>query len=111
MLQSLQLSFISVSQEPSSRIGKENKDDQQNKNILQEVIEFLQGSVRAVLNLGRAYRSSVVSGDASRSSSNPLDCIWTLYCTNLDKTASLHGPYGFLAKMNRSVSEAEGMRV
>jgi hypothetical protein len=93
-----------VSQEPTSRIGKENKEDQDNKSMLQELIEFLHGSLRAVLNLGRAYRSSVVTGDASRASSNTLDCIWTLYCRNLDKTASLHGPYGFLAKMNRCVS-------
>ena len=71
--------------------------------MFQELMEFLQGSLRAVLNLGRAYRSSVVTGDASRASGNTLDCILTLYCTNLDKTASLRGPYGFLAKMNRSV--------
>jgi len=56
------------------------------------------GSLRAVFNLGRAYRRSVESG-----SSSPLDCIWTLYCRNLDKTAKLRGPYGFLAKMNRCV--------
>jgi hypothetical protein len=97
-------------QEPTSRIGKESKEERENKSILQEVLEFLQGSVRAVVNLGRAYRSSVASGDASQSSANALDCIWTLYCTNLDKTASLHGPYGFLAKMNRCVRLCASVR-
>jgi len=92
-----------VSQEPTSRIGKENKEGEEDKGMLQEIMEFVNGSLRAVLNLGRAYRRSVASGDSSRASSNALDCIWTLYCRNLDKTARLNGPYGFLAKMNRCV--------
>lgn len=90
-----------ISQEPASRIGKENSEDDSNKSLLQEFMEFVVGSLRAVVNLGRAYRRSVAPGDSPRASSNALDCIWTLYCRNLDKTARLNGPYGFLAKMNR----------
>ncbi|KAJ9575032.1 hypothetical protein L9F63_007795, partial [Diploptera punctata] len=65
-------------------------------------MEFLNGSLRAVVNLGRAYRNSISTSDGtSRSgSANTLDCIWTLYCRNLDKIARMQGPYGFLAKMN-----------
>jgi hypothetical protein len=90
-----------VSQEPTSRIGKENKEDDGDKSLLQEFVEFVGGSLRAVLNLGRAYRGSMAPGDSPRAGTNALDCIWTLYCRNLDKTARLNGPYGFLAKMNR----------
>lgn len=64
-------------------------------------MEFVAGSLRAVVNLGRAYRWSVAPAISSLEGSNALDCIWTLYCRNLDKTARLNGPYGFLAKMNR----------
>ncbi|PSN32813.1 hypothetical protein C0J52_27102, partial [Blattella germanica] len=88
-------------QEPQSRVGKESKDEDTNKTIFQEIMEFLNGSLRAVLNLGRAYRRSISpSNSTTRPNSNTIDCIWTLYCRNLDKTAQLHGPYGFLAKMN-----------
>jgi hypothetical protein len=102
---------VFVSQEPASRTGKEDTEDDDNKSVLQEFMEFVIGSLRAVLNLGRAYRRSVASGDSLRASSNALDCIWTLYCRNLDKTARLHGPYGFLAKMNRCVSWVGGLNV
>lgn len=66
--------------------------------VIGEVLGFMQGAVRGVVNLGRAYRRA----HRGRSTGpTPLDCIWTLYCRNLDKTARLGGPYGFLAKMNR----------
>ncbi|XP_014282970.1 uncharacterized protein [Halyomorpha halys] len=65
--------------------------------VLGEVMGFLQGAVRGVVNLGRAYRRA---HRARSVGPTPLDCIWTLYCRSLDKTAKLSGPYGFLAKMN-----------
>lgn len=83
------------------------KDDpgSENKGFLHELVEFVNGGLRAAVNLGKAFRSSTNANGMGRStSSSALDCIWTLYCRNLDKTARLHGPYGFLAKMNRSVN-------
>lgn len=72
------------------------------KGLLQELLEFAQGVIRAVVNLGKAYRRTTTAEAQGRSNGkpSPLDCIWTLYCRNLDKTAKLNGPYGFLAKMN-----------
>ncbi|KAL1461115.1 hypothetical protein WDU94_013046 [Cyamophila willieti] len=81
------------------------KDDpaSENKGFLHELVEFVNGGLRAAVNLGKAFRSSTSNGQgrSTGSSGSPLDCIWTLYCRNLDKTARLAGPYGFLAKMNR----------
>ncbi|KAK7571883.1 hypothetical protein V9T40_014355 [Parthenolecanium corni] len=78
--------------------------DREKKGIVHDLIEFINGGLRAVLNLSKAYKSSTSKSNArSTSSGSTLDCIWTLYCRNLDKTAKLHGPYGFLAKMNRYV--------
>lgn len=85
--------------------------------VLQEVASFLSSGLRAVLNLGRAYRATVAGarrelqerggpgqGHAGQRDGSgrksPLDCLWTLYCRSLDKTARLTGPYGFLAKLN-----------
>ncbi|KAE8743298.1 hypothetical protein FOCC_FOCC011080 [Frankliniella occidentalis] len=81
--------------------------------VVQEVTSFLSSGLRAVLNLGRAYRATVAVGARRKSSDleqrdggqhvalkSPLDCLWTLYCRSLDKTAKLTGPYGFLAKLN-----------
>ncbi|XP_075223112.1 uncharacterized protein LOC142325347 [Lycorma delicatula] len=69
------------------------------QNFMQDLLELLSGGLRAVLNLGRAYAHSE---EYSRSQKySPLDCVWTLYCRNLEKTARMEGPYGFLAKMNR----------
>lgn len=74
------------------------------KGVVHDLIEFINGGLRAVLNLSKAYKSSTTRSNArSTSTGSTLDCIWTLYCRNLDKTAKLHGPYGFLAKMNRYV--------
>lgn len=76
--------------------------DREKKGIVHDLLEFINGGLRAVLNLSKAYKSSVTKSNArSTSNGSTLDCIWTLYCRNLDKTAKLHGPYGFLAKMNR----------
>ncbi|XP_039281489.1 uncharacterized protein LOC111043512 [Nilaparvata lugens] len=72
---------------------------QQKQGFVDELLELLTGGLRAVLNLSRAYRSSVTARASNAAS--PLDCVWTLYCRNLEKTARLHGPYGFLAKINR----------
>lgn len=79
------------------------KDDpaSENKGFLHELVEFVNGGLRAAVNLGKAFRSSTTNGMGRSTSSSALDCIWTLYCRNLDKTARLQGPYGFLAKMNR----------
>lgn len=81
------------------------KDDSptEDKGFLHEIVEFVNGGLRAAVNLGKAFRSSTIStnGVGRSTNSSPLDCIWTLYCRNLDKTARLQGPYGFLAKMNR----------
>lgn len=30
-----------------------------------------------------------------------LDCVWIIYCRNLEKAANSTGVYGFLAKLNR----------
>lgn len=82
--------------------------------VVQEVTSFLSSGLRAVLNLGRAYRATVTAarraataqqrdggdGQGWQASKSPLDCLWTLYCRSLDKTARLSGPYGFLAKLN-----------
>lgn len=79
------------------------KDDppSENKGFLHELVEFVNGGLRAAVNLGKAFKSSATHGMGRSTSSSALDCIWTLYCRNLDKTARLQGPYGFLAKMNR----------
>nr|XP_018910204.1 PREDICTED: uncharacterized protein LOC109039249 [Bemisia tabaci] len=83
---------------PNSRFFTEQEDESKH-GALHELMEFVNGGLRAVLNLGKAYRSST-RGVARSNGVNTLDCIWTLYCRNLDKTAKLNGPYGFLAKMN-----------
>lgn len=78
--------------------------DREKKGVVHDLIEFINGGLRAVLNLSKAYKSSTSKSNArstNTSNGSTLDCIWTLYCRNLDKTAKLHGPYGFLAKMNR----------
>ncbi|XP_065218306.1 uncharacterized protein LOC135844117 [Planococcus citri] len=87
--------------------GDSGKQQKKGKGgVVHDLLEFINGGLRAVLNLSRAYKSSVGGGSGksnnARSTSNgsTLDCIWTLYCRNLDKTAKLQGPYGFLAKMN-----------
>lgn len=76
--------------------------DREKKGVVHDLLEFINGGLRAVLNLSKAYKNSVSRSNArSTSNGSTLDCIWTLYCRNLDKTAKLQGPYGFLAKMNR----------
>lgn len=100
----------------SSRVLSDDADGAggQPKGLVSEFMEFVNGGLRAVLNLSRAYRSSsraakaegkstgqTPAGSSTATSGSSLDCIWTLYCRNLDKTAKLEGPYGFLAKMNR----------
>ncbi|VVC42271.1 Hypothetical protein CINCED_3A001779 [Cinara cedri] len=95
----------------NSRVLSDDRRDKRPKGFVSELMEFVNGGLRAVLNLSRAYRSSsraakaegksVGDGPAAVAvSGSSLDCIWTLYCRNLDKTAKLDGPYGFLAKMN-----------
>ncbi|XP_050433823.1 uncharacterized protein LOC126841403 [Adelges cooleyi] len=94
----------------NSRVLSDDRRDRGNKGFVSELMEFVNGGLRAVLNLSRAYRSSSRAataaaegksvGDGPSTSGSSLDCIWTLYCRNLDKTAKLDGPYGFLAKMN-----------
>ncbi len=82
----------------NSRIFKDNEK----KGVVHELMEFINSGLRAMLNLSKAYKSSTSKLNArSSTSGSTLDCIWTLYCRNLDKTAKLQGPYGFLAKMNR----------
>lgn len=76
------------------------KSEDEDKSMLTEALEFVNSMLRAVLNLNKAYRSA---GMARSVGPNTMDCVWTLYCRNLDKTAKLQGPYGFLAKMNRYV--------
>lgn len=93
----------------NSRVLSDDRRDRNPKGFVSELMEFVNGGLRAVLNLSRAYRSSSRAakaegksvGDRPTASGSSLDCIWTLYCRNLDKTAKLDGPYGFLAKMNR----------
>lgn len=93
----------------NSRVLSDDRRNRRPKGFVSELMEFVNGGLRAVLNLSRAYRSSSRSakaegksvGDGPAVSGSSLDCIWTLYCRNLDKTAKLDGPYGFLAKMNR----------
>lgn len=94
----------------NSRVLSDDRRDRTPKGFVSELMEFVNGGLRAVLNLSRAYRSSSraaksegksVGDNPSTASGSSLDCIWTLYCRNLDKTAKLDGPYGFLAKMNR----------
>lgn len=99
----------------NSRVLSDDRRDRGPKGFVAELMEFVNGGLRAVLNLSRAYRSSSRAAKAEGKSAgespapaaaggSSLDCIWTLYCRNLDKTARLDGPYGFLAKMNRYVS-------
>lgn len=93
----------------NSRVLSDDRRDRSSKGFVSELMEFVNGGLRAVLNLSRAYRSSSraaknegkSASDGTPASGSSLDCIWTLYCRNLDKTARLDGPYGFLAKMNR----------
>jgi len=94
----------------NSRVLSDDRRNRGAKGFVSELMEFINGGLRAVLNLSRAYRSSSraakaqgksVGGDHPTVNGSSLDCIWTLYCRNLDKTAKLDGPYGFLAKMNR----------
>ncbi|CAA9994203.1 unnamed protein product [Nesidiocoris tenuis] len=84
------------------RSQEEDQDEEEDQNVLQDLIDYVQDALRAAVNLGRAYKktTSPIRG-RSTAEPSPLDCIWTLYCRNLDKTAKLDGPYGFLAKMNR----------
>lgn len=92
----------------NSRVLSDDRRDRNPKGFVSELMEFINGGLRAILNLSRAYRSSSRAakaegksvGDNPTASGSSLDCIWTLYCRNLDKTAKLDGPYGFLAKMN-----------
>ncbi|XP_054257697.1 uncharacterized protein LOC128982761 [Macrosteles quadrilineatus] len=74
--------------------------EETNKSSLTEALEFVNSMLRAILNLNKAYRSSTAANRSRGTGPSTMDCIWTLYCRNLDKTARLHGPYGFLAKMN-----------
>lgn len=46
---------------------------------------------RALLNIGNAYAQD----------SPELECIWSLYCQDLDKTAQKQGLYGVAARINR----------
>lgn len=93
----------------NSRVLSDDRRNRRPKGFVSELMEFVNGGLRAVLNLSRAYRSSSQAtkaegksvGDGPTVNGSSLDCIWTLYCRNLDKTAKLNGPYGFLAKMNR----------
>jgi hypothetical protein len=94
----------------NSRVLSDDRRDRSPKGFITELMEFVNGGLRAILNLSRAYRSSSraakaegksVGDNPTTTSGSSLDCIWTLYCRNLDKTAKLNGPYGFLAKMNR----------
>lgn len=93
----------------NSRVLSDDRRNRSPKGFATELMEFINGGLRAVLNLSRAYRSSSRAakaegksvGDNPTANGSSLDCIWTLYCRNLDKTAKLDGPYGFLAKMNR----------
>lgn len=93
----------------NSRVLSDDRRNRSPKGFVSELMEFVNGGLRAVLNLSRAYRSSSRAAkaegksvdDSQAASGSSLDCIWTLYCRNLDKTAKLDGPYGFLAKMNR----------
>lgn len=95
----------------NSRVLSDDRRDRNPKGFVSELMEFINGGLRAILNLSRAYRSSSRAakaegksvGDNPTANGSSLDCIWTLYCRNLDKTAKLDGPYGFLAKMNRYV--------
>nr|CAD7576257.1 unnamed protein product [Timema californicum] len=93
-------------QNPSFKMAKnsdEAKVPEEPKGLVEEVMEFVNSALRGVLNLGRAYRRSAISQqprNRENATGTPLDCIWTLYCRNLDKTSRLRGPYGFLAKMN-----------
>lgn len=84
--------------------ARASKDPTQDKdNALGETIDFINSGLRGVMNLNKAFERSMrpeTSQQRSQKSGSPLDCIWTLYCRNLDKTAQLQGPYGFLAKMN-----------
>ncbi|RZF42860.1 hypothetical protein LSTR_LSTR003684 [Laodelphax striatellus] len=85
--------------EGSRLLTQSENGSPQKQGFVDELLELLTGGLRAVLNLSRAYRSSITA--RSSNSASPLDCVWTLYCRNLEKTARLHGPYGFLAKINR----------
>jgi len=93
----------------NSRVLTDDRRDRNPKGFVSELMDFVNGGLRAILNLSRAYRSSTRAakaegksvGNDPTASGSSLDCIWTLYCRNLDKTAKLDGPYGFLAKMNR----------
>lgn len=73
------------------------------RGLISEAMDFINGMLRAILNLTRAYGRSKSDSSEQRSDdgTNTFDCIWTLYCRNLDKTAKLRGPYGYLAKLNR----------
>lgn len=86
---------VQLLRQKGSRVLKAEDGD---KGMLTEALEFVNSMLRAILNLNKAFRSSSMARSAGP---NTMDCIWTLYCRNLDKTAKLEGPYGFLAKMNR----------
>lgn len=93
------LNALFMSPDKLKSLGRSQED--KDEGILQDVLEFARGAVTAVVNLGRAYKRTTSPVQGRSADPSPLDCIWTLYCRNLDKTSKLQGPYGFLAKMNR----------
>lgn len=71
----------------------EGEGEGESEGGLREFLNSVLGAATALRTLASAYR---------RGDGRMLDCVWTLYCRGLDKTAaSLSGPYGLLAKVNR----------
>ena len=52
---------------------------------------YVNNMFRALLNLVNAYTKD----------SQVLECIWSLYCQDLDKTSAKEGLYGIAARINR----------
>ncbi|KAK9509319.1 hypothetical protein O3M35_006662 [Rhynocoris fuscipes] len=97
------LNALFLSPEKINELGRSRQDTEMDtsKGVFEELLDFTQGVIRGVVNLGKAYKKTAVESQARSNRPSPLDCIWTLYCRNLDKTAKLNGPYGLLAKLNR----------
>ncbi|KAL1122597.1 hypothetical protein AAG570_002927 [Ranatra chinensis] len=66
-----------------------------------ELVDTLGSFLRAVVNMIKVYSASTSPGQRGKAAgASTLDCLWTLYCRNLDKMAKVEGPYGLLAKVN-----------
>lgn len=77
------------------RLGLGNSGKSQSRNFVEssgtKSSDYYNNMFRAMLNLVNAYTKD----------SQALECIWAIYCEDLDKTSSSEGLYGIAARINR----------